>query len=109
MLDHFLRVIRREDKIHNGTNDARGVAFDASLNERIKAILREHDVAEAGIMLEQSHSAKAPLGILPLVEQIIRIECLVSAMKTAYSNVHDGLADFLPIISRHLNFWIQLT
>ena len=33
----------------------------------------------------------------------------MSAMKTTHSNVHDGLADFLPIISRHLNFWIQLT
>jgi hypothetical protein len=60
-------------------------------------------------MLEQSHSAKAPLGILTLVEQIIRIECLVSAMKTTHSNVHDGLADFLPIISRHLDFRVELT
>ena len=59
-------------------------------------------------MLEQSHAAKPPLGILALVEQIIRIECLVSAMKTTYSHMHDGLADFLPIISRHLDFRIEL-
>jgi hypothetical protein len=59
-------------------------------------------------MLEQSYAAIAPLGILTLVEQIIGIECLVSAMKTTYSHMHDGLADLLPIISRHLDFRVEL-
>src|SRR4029077_10021930 len=109
LLDHFLRIIRSEQKIDNRTYDACRVTLQASLNEGVKTILREHDIAYAGIMLEQSHSAKTPLRILTLVEQIIRIECLMSAMKTAHSHVLDGLADFLPIVPRHLDFRIELT
>ena len=45
LLDHFLRIIRSEQKIDNRTYDARSVAFHASLNEGVKTILREHDVA----------------------------------------------------------------
>ena len=37
------------------------------------------------------------------------LERLMSAMKTTHSHMHDGLADFLPIISRHLGFRIELT
>ena len=59
-------------------------------------------------MFEQSHSAEAPLRILTLVEQIVSIERLMGAMKTANPHVHDGLADFLPIVPRHLDFRIEL-
>ena len=109
LLDQLLRIIRGEQKIANRTYDASRVACDAPFDKGVKTILRQHDVPDARIMLEQSHSAISPLGVLTLGEQIIRIERLMSTMKTAHPHVHDGLADFLPIVVRCLDFRIELT
>jgi hypothetical protein len=60
-------------------------------------------------MLEQSHAAKPPFRILALVEKVVAIKRLMCSMEATHSNVHNGLADFLTIVARDLDFRIEFT
>ena len=58
-------------------------------------------------MLEQSHAAESPFRILALVEKVVAVKCLMRPMEAAHAHVHNGLADFLTIVSRDLDLRIE--
>jgi hypothetical protein len=58
-------------------------------------------------MLQQADAAVTPVRISTLVEQIVHVKCLMRAMETAHADMHNGLADFLPVIIGDLNLRIE--
>jgi hypothetical protein len=90
-------------KVLNRADDSSFIARCTSFDDCVQVVLRAQDFCDSGVHGEQSDTAQPPFGWAVFLEQIVIIDSLMGAMKSANSDVGDPLADPVTIIGRNAN------
>src|SRR5258708_28132679 len=96
-------MVRRVQKVLNGADDPSFIARCTSFDHRVQVVLRAQDFSDAGVYGEQSDTAQPPFGWPVFLEQIVIVDSLMGAMKSADSDVGDSLTTLAPVIDRNAN------
>jgi hypothetical protein len=101
LLDHGLRVVRREDVLRDGADDSRLQSPVSVLHDqRVQAVLRSHDVLHPPIGGHDAYPADSPRQPLALVHEAIVVHRLVGPMEPADAEVNDARAKATVIARR---------
>ncbi len=91
-------VLRRQDEVHDGADDAGCLQRSAALHHRIQIILLLERIAHGCVVGQHTHAALAPVSKGAPLQQVIEVNGLVRAVKRADTDMDAAGAKLTAVV-----------